>query len=322
MSDSPPGAYFQLMRPAVAAITLTYCHRSADQEPCKLPQTIPANVSGGGSWERLTAFEQNPLDAGVVNLVFVDRGAKRAILSFKGGCLEHEYKRCRADMCFLVREQSFGFASSFAFGSNRANNCSGFSQAQLDYVPQARNLTKSLQEHLGPDYAILLVGHSMGGLLSMLMAMEQPETLQAFTAAPSPFHKAALDTTQLTEVAKRDLPGKENRVAIGDPFDLVPNTAMVPLAREGALSCVYDDWDAVEPEPCIAKDVKKTFKDRQLSIFELPLVAPCKKAAHDWDRYGKLTLMRQSGSDSPRWLPNCSTSFSTMTPGLVDTASL
>jgi len=323
LADHPPGAYFQLMNPTVAGTALGYCHMDpSSKSVCDLPTTLNEKYSGGGTWERLTAFEQNPSEGGVHNLVFVDHKARRALLVFRGSCMSSNYTECHADHCVLNRWRTFGSDSRIMMAQGW--NCRQFDadQARLDYISQARNLTKTLQEHLGPSYALLLSGHSLGGFLAMLMAMEQPQTLQALAFSPSPFHNAALESLKLTEEQMDALPGVNDRVAVGDPFDLIPNTAEVPLARKGALSCVYDDWDEVEPVQCHKPWIKPMLKDKSFGILGFPLMSMCKKAAHDWGRYTRLLLERQSDGARPHWLPKCSKNFSIMTPQLLDTANL
>merc|ERR1719414_2882752 len=109
----------------------------------------------------------------------------------------------------------------------------------------------------------------------MLVATRSPQTLQAFTFSPSPFHAAALAKIGLVEADFDDLPEIPNRVAVGDPYDLIINTVEVPVARKGALSCVYDDWDAIEPAECRGADQK--LKDGILMPLEFLSVMPCKR---------------------------------------------
>jgi len=309
------------MLPVLAATSISYCAHSFEHKgKCDvLPSTPSGSFSGGGHWEPLPELEVDSREGGIHALPFVDHGAKRAIIAFRGSCMEHEHKECRADACVLDRWQTQGAWSRLVFGNEDANSCWSFSAAQLDYLAQAENVTTRIQQRL-PGYAVLLVGHSLGGFLSMLTAMKQPETLQALTFSPSPFHTAALQSLGLTEDQLDSLAGTANRVALGDPYDLIVNTIEVPLARKGTLSCVYDDWDAVEPTEC--KYANQMLKDRMIMPIEFPFLAICKKAAHNWDRYTRLIQQRKANNVTPLVLPNCSRQFSIISTELLDTMNL
>jgi len=275
LEDNPAGSFAAVVEPAVSAITVTYqsCSGQTYDESLK-----DATVDG---YKRVPELEVDPEDGGVHARVFADDTAKKVIVAFRGACLSDAYPQCQMDKCFLQRLGAMGNMSSLTYSTN--TSCDAFTNS-FNYVEQAQSVVAKAQAQL-KGYSMLLVGHSLGGALSIVVASQQPGTLKALTVAPTPFQymlkkDLSLSVDEVSKFSSGDL------VALGDPYDLGINAHFVPDARNGATTCVLQG--AQEPPICDEDFLESIPTNKTLAIRSLQ----CKGMAHDWDRYRNILVQR------------------------------
>jgi len=304
------GDYLTVMSAVVQAIGLSYnTSEGPDFQPSQVNATISS--SAGENWERLFNFDLDPIPGGVHARVFADRANRRAIIAFRGSCLEPTVEQCRLDACFLTEIKGFGALSSVVYKTNESE-CKTY-ESHLDYVEQADKFVKAVQVEL-PDYKLLLTGHSMGGMLAMVIAATQPRVLQAITFAPSPFHETLLAQLGWQEAQIAALPA-EDLIAACDPYDCGINSLYVDQARLGATTCLY--FGTIEPSACANVSVqpyaheswKSELQADDLELSKIRANLECKASAHEWSRYEHFVL-RTNSDGSPAALPTCEKTFS------------
>jgi len=293
LADSPSGSFVELMEPVAHAIGLTY---NASLKPM---MDISAEHSGGESWERVNDLETEPPEGGVHSKVFVSHGARRGLIAFRGMCVRKGLDQCRADACF-------GLHINVSVQNKETNqSCEPF-QDRMDYVAQAQAVVASLHER-HPDYRLLLVGHSLGGFLSIVTAAFHPGVLQAIGFAPTPFNWAMRNLYGFTQQDQDELP-HEDLIAIGDQYDLGYNAALAE-GPDSVTTCLFHDIE--EPLPCNLMGITvfdEDDPDWRNRVRKSVWGATCKLAAHQWERYETIVFAREPNGTSPAHLPTCSLS--------------
>merc|ERR1719357_668745 len=140
----------------------------------------------------------------------------------------------------------------------------------------------------------LLAGHSLGGALAIGTAATQPGVLQAVAFAPTAFHRILTHDLGLSEHDIKRLP-RRDLLALGDPYDCLINSVYVPLARDGATTCLFEDFDP--PAVCSARMLS--------SEMDLMPTMLCKGATHNWRRYAAALLPGRKLDGRPRHSVHC-----------------
>jgi len=244
-------------------------------------RSASASVSGGATWVRAPKLEADPYFGGVHARTFLDHGGRRALVAFRGICLDNEFRQCEVDKCFLESLKAFGVISDMVYATRDA--CKDMVD-DLDYFPQAEAVVKRVQaDH--PDYAVMLTGHSLGGALAISVAASQPGVLKAVTFAPSAFHNILRESLGLSEVQIQALPA-DDLVAVGDPYDCLINAVYVHEARLGSTTCLLEGTE--EPWPCEPRMKVDLMYDQQT----LARTIQCKARTHDWSRYEQVLVQK------------------------------
>jgi len=229
-------------------------------------------------------MERDTERAGIHAMTFVNDQDKHVIIAFRGSCSDRfRHMQCSADSCFLAQRKTLGDLSDLTFGGTK--QCDQFTPREMDYYSQAKELTDAVQAKY-PEHGVLLTGHSMGGMLAILVAATQPGVLQAVTVAPSPFQDALKRDLHFTE---QDIANMryDDLYAVCDKYDCLVNTALVPRARQGATTCMFTDtgFSLGEGEPASCVFVDRMLSDKRISMMEVPSALACKSATHEWRRY-------------------------------------
>ena len=308
LTDSPPGTFLARMKTLVHAVGLTY-NSSRPHADSAGHKTEPI---GMGTWDRLRELDRDPSPGGVFARVFVDRESKAGIVVFKGVCTDPHLEQCQIDQCYLIKIQNYGLLSA------QVAKLSGFDpagcaqrQPYLDYTAQANEFIRQVQTKL-PDYSLLLTGHSLGGMLAIVTAAQQPKLLKALTFAPAPFHWVLTSELHFSEEQVSALRAND-LVATCDPYDCGINAIYANQARAGAETCLYLHMQ--EPSPCQGLQEpysSATWRKRNSSAANISIPdLLCKGSAHRWRRYEEIVL-RTDSQGQPVNLPVCSTDFSVL----------
>lgn len=330
MADLPGGAYFQVMDPVMEAVNFAY--KASDgpdhDEEYEEMKHLKTQFHGAERWTRVSDIELNPEGAGVHAFSFADSITDKMIIAFRGSCQSHgapsgsqgkerellatdKYSsQCAADACFQLRYKAFGEHSENAFGSEDFNKCNSFKKEELDYIHQARELVHKAQKQF-PQRTILLTGHSLGGMLATLVAARQPSKLQALTFAPVAWYHALYDQEGLglsdAEVERLESTAPGRRVALSDPYDAAISSMALGSARAGAMTCLYNDEENIEPVHC--QGVAEMVSNAKLSADDMKTVMACRTSVHRWNRYLGFVRMT-SASGAPLVTPKCRQAFS------------
>lgn len=160
-ANSPDGAYLNLMGPLLFANHMAYRGTPGGDryDPFTADMSIPQKLSGGGTWERLKDIESTTRLMGPHMVAFVDRGARRAILAFRGTCFDLRFQGCQADL-------NYGQP--------------GYPTKEEFYQMATKDVNDAAERLFGesPDYAILVTGHSLGSQWAVAAAQRSPHPLQ------------------------------------------------------------------------------------------------------------------------------------------------
>lgn len=309
MSDSPPGAFYEVMGPVTQAISLSYNTTlgSETYDEAAVNKTIDPAWAAGEAWERVYDLEADPQSGGVHARVFASVGAKRIIVAFRGICSNQKgLEQCEVDACFGLKTRGFGKESE-TFYNTTAESCVKY-EDQMDYAEQAAAIVRRVQERY-PDYGVLLAGHSLGGFLATVTAARQPGVLQAITVAPTPFHYSMTEFLNFTEAQIAALP-TEDLVAACDKFDCGYSSTYMMDARKGATTCLYKELT----EPPICKNLVEPYEERSWKLrLQLSMTgAICKTVVHQWPRYEELIFKTEADGVTPANLPSCNLTYSTL----------
>ena len=314
LTDSPPGTFLSNMALLVKAVSLTY----NTSRPLALAGAGTDTALSIGKWERLQDFDRDPSPGGVFARVFVDHGSKAGLVVFKGVCTDPHLEQCQIDQCYLIGIQNYGLLSSQVaeLSGFRPESCARHQQ-YLDYAAQANRLVHQVQTAL-PDYSFLLTGHSLGGMLAIVTAAQQPKRLKALTFAPTPFNVVMTQELNFSQEQIRAL-RVNDLVATCDPYDCGINAAYTHQARAGAETCLY--LYTQEPPPChglIKPYDSPSWREHigaSMNVSAAISSLLCKGSAHRWQRYEDI-ILRTNSQGRPLNLPVCSTDFSVLETAL------
>lgn len=319
--DDPRGAYLDLMEPLVYTSFLTYTTTQGTPystwygnswggtwaDDYGANASGPGGMSGGGTWERLYAVEQDPSQGGAHMRAIVDHGAKRVILAFRGACLNTQYPQCVTDMCAVYLARN-GVNSTISTCQHIALNLGVY----IEEATADINRTRAL---LGPDYAIMVTGHSLGGLLTLTAgATDVLPGVQYVGLEPTPYGLVLRQVLNLTDdqLAKLNV---ANRYAVYDPTDLW-STSYGPLDvyRPATTVCVYDGVPPpVECTDCVAAVQAASNGVNSTAAMEYCFTQPvspiygnslCKEAVHFLDNYVDV-LLKLRHPDGSVVVPTC-----------------
>jgi len=190
VADKPLGTYHRVADPIAHTVRLSYtATQGIDRHEDEVNATIPEERAGGGSWQRLSEAERDPLE-GLKAVVLYDIAAQRAIIGFRGlnlSPLPGDSNR-DADICAAL---ALGLEEAT---SQAAADCSRFSPETIDYFAQAVSVVQQTTLLL-PGFSVLLTGHSLGASLAVLVAAKLGGGLKAFTFGLGDLSKAL--TTRL-----------------------------------------------------------------------------------------------------------------------------
>jgi len=240
--------------------------------------------------------------------VYVKHGNtnERAIIAFRGACLDPSVEQCRNDMCF-ANGQHIPFALPFEICQVSGTT----------YIQQAINGIRAVRQLLGTGYGLLISGHSLGGGLVMLLD-SHPEAASldfqvvALEAMPwGNFYRAfGFDDEKLQTL------NHSKRWAVYDPHDLeaVSYQPMSQL-RPATTVCVYEGIEL--PKACQDCMDKNQHEDPSLNSTQARKMcyagpsdpqlhySKCRDAVHFLDHYAGELIRLKDAQGGPR-LPNCS----------------
>ncbi|CAE8590514.1 unnamed protein product [Polarella glacialis] len=329
--DEPRGAYLNLLEPLAYACYLTYPTTNGSSSPSgfqggqfegvwannyKANASSPGALSGDGHWDRLVEVERDPEEGGPHMRAIIDRGAKRAILAFRGACLDPAHHQCNNDMCAVVLSRT----------TSNNGSCGSFMHSLADYIYTAAEDVKRARQLLGPDVAIMVTGHSLGGLLALVLGAVVPDDLdfQVVALEPTPFGNVLRHQLGISEEKIAAL-RPDRRYAVYDPTDLLSTSfGSLEELRPSTTVCTYEG--APMPEECtecvassIATATASGVAVGQASALQGCFLGPpdpdlhtsrCKDAAHFLDNYAEV-LLRMRGTDGSTFLPTCKVVHST-----------
>eukprot|EP00440_Ansanella_granifera_P058247 gb/GFBE01063135.1/.p1 GENE.gb/GFBE01063135.1/~~gb/GFBE01063135.1/.p1 ORF type:complete len:401 (+),score=95.62 gb/GFBE01063135.1/:1-1203(+) len=311
--NEPQGAYLEELGPVVQAISLSYkSSPGPDGEPSKVNATISIDRQ---NWERLFEMDLDTAPGGIHGRVFAERSKKRAIVAYRGSCLDKTIEQCHYDICVLRALQAFGGLSNVVYDIDQTV-CDKLGPERLisDFLQQADEFARSAQQKL-PGFDMMLVGHSLGGLLAIVTAARQPGVLKAITFAPTPFHDALLLKFGWSEQQIEQLP-HDSLVAMCDPYDCGLNTLYVSKPRKGAQTCLYfglrpsEDCSRLPVQPYDDSKWREVLQPTG-DMGQAINVLKCKGGAHAWEHYEEFVLAQDSDG-RPLHLPTCSAEFSVL----------
>lgn len=199
-------------------------------------------------WERVRSLERLS-GIGLAAVVFQDSNSRRMIISYRGSCLDVTWMAARMDICAAM--SLVGSASIFASvmegawsnlttstytqmalaGLNELARwwCPMFDKKDLNYLDRALEIAMAAQKEF-PDHALLLTGHSLGGLLAQLTAAKL--NIEALAIAPP-----ELAATQESHLSALSLQHRSNKLwAIYSPEDFLYRSSHGTV---GINKCVY-----------------------------------------------------------------------------------
>jgi pimeloyl-ACP methyl ester carboxylesterase len=169
----------------------------------------------------------------------------------------------------------------------------------MAYVQAAASSLAHARKALGPSYAIVVTGHSLGGLVALALdAIEGVQDLdyQVVALEPTPFGQVLRDIAG-SELASLDT---SRRYAIYDPYDLSSSSfAPAVVLRPMTTLCVYNESLLDLPQSCqdcIAEAQSSattlSFDEALSQCFHEPVdpdlhYAKCKDGVHFVERYAK-----------------------------------
>lgn len=238
INEGDEASYLTLMLPVLKAVRLSY---TATYGSYRKPDEV--NGTLGYGWKRVTALESNPEDGGFHALVFWDAATRRAILAIRGTDLgDQSAASAQADTC-----ANRMLWDNVAYESLPAM-CRHWSREDLDYLSLAEDFADSALESLRPS-ATLIVGHSLGAGLSVLVAAgKSREKLwhpQAVTLSAPPFNDV------LRSRMHRD-PSElqaQRHVLIYNVFDPLYRESAGPSGIGGSTVCTFSTKPA--PQVCL-----------------------------------------------------------------------
>jgi hypothetical protein len=270
--------------------------------------STPGALTAGGVWERIHELEHDSRnDTSPHMRVIVDHTKKRAIMAFRGACLDPHKPDCNNDMCVLQQALLTTCVDGEALLKKHG-----------DYVKMAAADVKAVHKHLGDSYALIVSGHSLGGMLAMtvdsIKGMEE-FNYQVVALEPTPWGNVArhLEGVSKSELATWDV---DRRYATYEPHDLA-STSFEPMTtlRPSATVCVYEH----APLPKACKDCVKATKTEAFdlisehraldSCYHGPIdpklhYSKCKDAVHFINVY-VTTLFELKTRDGKTEVPKC-----------------
>ena len=294
LTNTPRGIWTSFLAVVAEAIALSYI--TSAPVTADFPEKANATLNWTeGSWDRAFAFDMDPIIGGPIARVFVQNKSQRVVIAFKGGCGDPTLEQCKVDLCYAdVRARSWGNVTDIA-REIRAAQCSIYSSL-LDFTTQADRFVRRVQKAFC-GYHILLTGHSLGGMLAMAVAAQQPGILKAFTIGAEPFDYVLTHEMNFTEEQMSAVAKSNDIVLVCDPFDCGLQVAFSPTAYAGVKTCAY--LDAPIPEECAsfvrpfaatgwqqaAFSLESEYYQHGFNSSRFNETIACDTRAHEWLRY-------------------------------------
>lgn len=243
----------------MAGLAYTATHGSYHQ-----PNATNATVRG---WERDLKRTLDPAAGGARALLFVqDYPAKRAVVAFRGTDTDLATRSGRADVC------ADRLLWNGASASELPPFCKTFSRSTLDYFANARDYVAEVRRAY-PQYDLLLVGHSLGAGLAMLVAANatsgsgRPSPAVGFASPP---WSAAL--RRRGGVVPSEATSRDRLFAMADMYDPVEGWAVA----QGGLRGEVCRW-SVEPPSTACYVCFREFSKPPKTTWD----APCSQCFHE-----------------------------------------
>lgn len=325
-ADEPKGAYLNLVKPVLYVNYLTYPETAPERfdssgkwkgtvihDKWKANATTLGKLNGQGGWERLWWEDEDHHQGGTHMNAIINAATKRAIIAFRGACLDSDHEQCLTDLCMVS-------ASRTDQGPNVAGIFHSDAMCKVGitkYMEEAIRGIERVRQSVGHDYAMIVTGHSFGGELAQLLDAHPKAASLDFTSLtlePTPWGNMLRNVLGWTPAMLNTL-NRSRRWAIYDRWDLLSVKGDMVQLRPATNLCIYDSELPKACSDCVT-DVRFKNPDwsagRALDECFLYPTNPklhyslCKDAVHFLDNYAsRLLLLRDAAGDTV--LPKCIT---------------
>lgn len=246
INNADNASYLSVLSPALRAIKLSY---TATYGSYRRQRDVNATLPGG--WQRLPELDVDPPNGGLHGLVFFHAASRRAILAVRGTDLNSSSLSGLADTCAdkLLWE---GVTYDDLPGA-----CHQFSASELDYYAAAGTFINRALVALPAGTEPLLVGHSLGAGLAVLVAADR-ETEQRWGPRVLGLSAPPYDTVLRSRVRREPGELDQRKLAvIYNAFDPLYRKGNSTKGNAGAAICTFAPTEPAACVQCYAVDGKE-----------------------------------------------------------------